>query len=156
VSTLTQLSYGGTAAIVTGMGVIVGFDSATASRSTLVGSLMLIAVADNLADSLAIHAYQESEKLAPTQAFRSTVTNFLARFVVAASFVVLVVTLPAGRLTPAILAWGMLLLGTLTYFVARDRGVAPLPEVVKHLAVAVVVIAASRAIGMWILARASR
>lgn len=155
-STLTQLSYGGTAAIVTGMGVIVGFDSATASRSTLVGSLMLIAVADNLADSLAIHAYQESEKLAPTQAFRSTVTNFLARFVVAASFVVLVVTLPAGRLTPAILAWGMLLLGTLTYFVARDRGVAPLPEVVKHLAVAVVVIAASRAIGMWILARASR
>ena len=155
-STLTQLSYGGTAAIVTGMGVIVGFDSATASRSTLVGSLMLIAVADNLADSLAIHAYQESEKLAPTQAFRSTVTNFLARFVVAASFVILVLAVPAGRLTPAVLAWGMVLLGTLTYFVARDRGVAPIPEIAKHLAVAIVVILASRAIGTWILARTSR
>jgi VIT1/CCC1 family predicted Fe2+/Mn2+ transporter len=155
-TTLTQLSYGGTAAIVTGMGVVVGFDSATASRSTLIGSLMLIAVADNLADSLAIHAYQESEKLASKEAFRSTVTNFLARFVVAASFVILVLAVPAGKLTPVVLAWGMLLLGALTYFVARDRGVAPLPEVAKHLGVAIVVIVASRAIGTWILARAAR
>ena len=153
---LTQLSYGGTAAIVTGMGLIVGFDSATASKATLVGSLLLIAVADNLADSLAIHAYQESERLAAKAAFRSTVTNFLTRFLVAASFVILVLALPLGYVTPAALAWGMVLLGTLTYFVARHRGVAPLPEIAKHLAVAVVVIVVSRAIGTWILARAAR
>ncbi len=152
---LTHLSYGGTAAIVTGMGLIVGFDSATASKATLVGSLLLIAVADNLADSLAIHAYQESERLAAKAAFRSTVTNFLTRFLVAASFVTLVLALPLGYVTPAALAWGMGLLATLTYFVARHRGVAPLPEIAKHLAVAVVVIIVSRAIGTWILARAS-
>ena len=152
-ATLTKLSYGGTAAIVTGMGLIVGFDAATASKATLVGSLLLIAVADNLADSLAIHAYQESERLAAKQAFRSTVANFVTRFLVAASFLILVLALPLGRLTPAALAWGMALLGTLTYFVARDRGVAPLPEVAKHLAVALVVIVVSRAIGSWILAR---
>jgi VIT1/CCC1 family predicted Fe2+/Mn2+ transporter len=154
-ATLTQLSYGGTAAIVTGMGLIVGFESATASKATLIGSLLLIAVADNLADSLAIHAYQESERLASKEAFRSTVTNFLTRFLVAASFVILVLALPLGRLTPAALAWGMVLLSTLTYFVARHRGVAPLPEVAKHLAVAIVVIVVSRAIGTWILARVS-
>ena len=154
-ATLTQLSYGGTAAIVTGMGLIVGFDRATASKATLIGSLLLIAVADNLADSLAIHAYQESERLASKQAFRSTVTNFLTRFLVTSSFVILVLALPLGRLTPVALAWGMVLLGTLTYFVARHRGVAPLREVAKHLAVAMVVIAASRAIGTWILARVS-
>ena len=153
--TLTQLSYGGTAAIVTGMGLIVGFDTATASKATLIGSLLLIAVADNLADSLAIHAYQESERLAAKQAFRSTVTNFLTRFLVAASFVILVFALPIGSLTPVALAWGMALLGTLTYFVARHRGVSPLVEVAKHLAVAIVVIVVSRAIGIWILARVS-
>ena len=152
---LTQLSYGGTAAIVTGMGLIVGFDRATASKATLVGSLLLIAVADNLADSLAIHAYQESERLAAKQAFRSTVTNFLTRFLVTASFVILVLALPLGSLTPVVLAWGMVLLGTLTYFVARHRGVAPFREVAKHLAVAMVVILVSRAIGAWILARVS-
>ena len=152
---LTQMSYGGTAAIVTSMGLIVGFDTARASQATLIGSLLLIAVADNLADSLAIHAYQESERLAARQAFHSTVTNFLARFLVAGSFVALVVALPLGRVMPAALVWGMGLLGVLTYFVARHRGVPPLIEVAKHLAVAVVVIVASRAIGTWILAHVS-
>jgi multisubunit Na+/H+ antiporter MnhG subunit len=56
---------------------------------------------------------------------------------------------------PVALAWGMVLLGTLTYFVARHRGVAPLREVAKHLAVAMVVILVSRAIGARILARVS-
>jgi VIT1/CCC1 family predicted Fe2+/Mn2+ transporter len=154
-ATLTRMSYGGTAAVVTGMGLVVGLDRATASKATLVGSLLLIAVADNLADSLAIHAYQESERLAARQAFRSTVANFVTRFLVAASFVALVLALPLGQLTPAILAWGMTLLGVLTYLVARDRGVAPLPEVAKHLAVALVVIVLSRGIGAWILSRVS-
>ena len=154
-ATLTQMSYGGTAAIVTGMGLIVGFDSARASRATLVGSLLLIAVADNLADSLAIHAYQESERIASKQALRSTVTNFLTRFLVTASFVILALALPPGRLTPVALVWGMALLGTLTYFVARARGAAPVPEVARHVGVAIVVIVMSRAIGTWIIARVS-
>jgi VIT1/CCC1 family predicted Fe2+/Mn2+ transporter len=154
-ATLTRLSYGGTAAIVTGMGLIIGLDRATASKATLIGSLLLIAVADNLADSLAIHAYQESERLASRQAFRSTVTNFLTRFLVTGSFVILALVLPLGRLTPAAVVWGMTLLGTLTYFVARARGVAPIPEVAKHIGVAIVVIVVSRAIGTWILARVS-
>jgi VIT1/CCC1 family predicted Fe2+/Mn2+ transporter len=152
---LTQLSYGGTAAIVTSMGLIVGFDTARASQATLVGSLLLIAVADNLADSLAIHAYQESERLAAKQAFRSTVTNFLTRFLVAGSFVILALALPLGRLTPAAVVWGLALLGTLTYFVARGRAASPALEVAKHIGVAIVVIAVSRAIGTWILARVS-
>jgi hypothetical protein len=46
-ATLTQLSYGGTAAIVSGMGLIVGFDGATPSKVTLIGSLVLVALADN-------------------------------------------------------------------------------------------------------------
>lgn len=71
-------------------------------------------MADNLADSLAIHAYQESERLTSKQAFRSTVTNFLTRFLVTASFVLLALALPLERLTPAALVWGMALLGTLT------------------------------------------
>jgi hypothetical protein len=152
---LTSLSYGGTAAIVTSMGLIVGFGTAQASRATLIGSLLLVAVADNLADSLAIHAYQESERLATREAFRSTVTNFLTRFVVAGSFVILGLALPLGSLTPVALVWGLALLGTLTYFVARDRCAAPVLEIAKHLGVAIVVIVVSRAIGTWILARVS-
>ena len=60
------------------MGIIVGMGAATNSRGTVVVSLLLVAVADTLTDSLAIHVYQESEKLEARQAFRSTVTIFLS------------------------------------------------------------------------------
>ena len=152
---LSTLSYGGTAAIVTGMGLVVAFDAGTTSRAALVSSLLVIAIADNLADSLAIHVYQESENLPSRRAFRSTVANYVTRLMVAGSFAILALLTPAHSLVPVVLGWGMALLCTLTYFVARGRGVAPGPEVLKHLAVAILVIVVSRLIGAWIVARAS-
>lgn len=152
---LTTLSYGGTAAIVTGMGLVVAFDAGTTSKATLIGSLLVVAIADNLADSLAMHVYQESEKLDSRTAFRSTIANYLTRLVVAGSFVVLALLVPSHNLVPVVLAWGMALLCTLSYFVAKARGVAPGLEVLKHLAVAIVVIGLSRVVGAWILARVS-
>jgi VIT1/CCC1 family predicted Fe2+/Mn2+ transporter len=152
---LTTMSYGGTAAIVTGMGLVVAFDAGTNSRAALVSSLLVVAIADNLADSLAIHVYQESENLPSRTAFRSTVANYLTRLTVAGSFAALALLMPAPRLVPVVLAWGMALLCTLTYFVARGRGASPGLEVLKHLAVAAVVIVVSRLIGAWILDRVS-
>ena len=137
------------------MGLVVAFDGGTTSKATLISSLLVVAIADNLADSLAIHVYQESENLDARQAFRSTVANYVTRLVVAGSFVILALVMPAPRLVPVALAWGMALLCALTYFVARARGVAPGLEVLKHLAVAIVVILVSRGIGAWILARVS-
>jgi vacuolar iron transporter family protein len=152
---LTTLSYGGTAAIVTGMGLVVAFDTGATTKATLISSLLVVAIADNLADSLAIHVYQESENLDSKTAFRSTVANYVARLVVAGSFAILALVLPARVLVPVVLAWGMALLCAITYLVARARGVAPGSEVLKHLAVAIVVIVVSKGIGTWILARLS-
>ena len=152
---LTTLSYGGTAAIVTGMGLVVAFDAGTTSKAALVSSLLVVAIADNLADSLAIHVYQESENLPSRRAFRSTVANYVTRLMVTGSFAILALLTPARSLVPVVVAWGMSLLCTLTYFVARGRGVSPGLEVLKHLAVAIMVIIVSRVIGAWIVARAS-
>jgi hypothetical protein len=152
---LTTMSYGGTAAIVTGMGLVVAFDAGTNSRAALVSSLLVVAIADNLADSLAIHVYQESENLPSRTAFRSTVANYLTRLTVAGRGGAPAHQMPPPRLVPVVLAWGMALLCTLTYFVARGRGASPGLEVLKHLAVAAVVIVVSRLIGAWILDRVS-
>jgi len=59
----TRFSFGGTAAIVTSMALMAGFDAANAGRATLVSALLIAAVADNLTDSLSVHMYQESERL---------------------------------------------------------------------------------------------
>jgi VIT1/CCC1 family predicted Fe2+/Mn2+ transporter len=147
-----QYSFGSTAAIVTSVGLIVGLDTEAVSRATLVSGLAIIAVADNISDSLSIHVYQESENLEARAALRATLSNFVARLVVAMTFVALVLLVPPPALVPAALAWGFALLAALTYRVARARGARPGREIVKHVLVALAVVGASRGLGAWIAA----
>jgi len=142
-----KFSYGGTAAIVTSVGLIVGFNAAAAQKGTLVGGLLIIAIADNLTDSLSIHVYQESELLPGRTAFTETVTNFAARLGLALSFVLLVALASLTVAAIVSVVWGLLLLVTLTSLVAKERGVNVLPELGKHVVVACAVIVVSVVIG---------
>src|SRR5579863_10551039 len=144
---LRKLSFGGPAAIVTGMGLIVGFDAATAAKSIIIVSLLLFGIADNLTDSLSVHIYQESERLAEHNAFRTTIANFFARFFVCITFIIILLLLSSSTAILVSMVWGFILLSLLSYFLARRRGVGAVSEVIKHCAVAVAVIAISRAIG---------
>jgi hypothetical protein len=145
-----KFSFGGTSAIVTSMGLIIGLGAAGGGTATTVSALLIAGFADNMTDSLSIHMYQESERLEERTAFRTTLTNFAARILAALSFVAIVLALPAESAQLAALLWGCLLLAAVSYALARERDVYPLLEVVKHLGVALLVIAASRLIGVWI------
>jgi hypothetical protein len=147
---ISRISFGGTAAIVTSMALIVGLDAAHAARSTIVSALLIAAVADNLTDSLSVHIYQESERLDETEAFIGTLTNFATRFLLCLTFVLLIATLPLALGVLGAIAWGVILLATLTWMLANQRGVGAFSEVTKHLVVAIAVIAASKGIGYWI------
>jgi VIT1/CCC1 family predicted Fe2+/Mn2+ transporter len=147
---LRQVSFGAPAAIVTSMGLIVGLNAATAGRAAVVGSLLIIAVADNLTDSLGIHVYQESERLAERDAFRTTVSNFLVRLFVSLSFVLLALLFEAKIVIYVAVTWGLLLLSALSYLLARARNVSPIGEICKHGATAVLVLLVSRQLGLWI------
>jgi len=147
---VNRFSFGGTAGVVACAALVVGLGAAAVSKSVIVSSLLIVALADNLTDSLSIHIYQESEQLAPRQAFLATMTNFASRLLVSLSFVLLVLVLPNRAAIAAALAWGLLLLGLLSWMIARQRGVRPIPEIAKHLFVALVVVAAAEFIGEWI------
>ena len=144
------INFGGTAAIVTSMGLILGLDAAASSRQSITSVLLIIAVADNLSDSLSVHVYQEAEQLQSREAFRSTLANFVTRLLVALSFVVLVITLPRDSLVAVTLAWGFFLLALLTFRIARARGARVGKEIAKHVAIAAIVIVTSRWLGTWI------
>jgi VIT1/CCC1 family predicted Fe2+/Mn2+ transporter len=144
-------SFGGTSAVVTSIGLIIGLGAASAPKSAIVSGLLVVALADNLSDSLSIHMYQEAEKLEERAALRTTLANFVVRLLFAFTFVLIVALLPASHAAIVALAWGFLLLGLLSYVLARVRGVSSLSEVGKHFTVAVVVIAVSRVVGLWIL-----
>ena len=91
---LRGVSFGSPAAIVTSMALIVGFDAEAATRAAVIGGLLIIGVADNLTDALSVHIYQEAERLAERQAFKTTVSNYFARLIVSVSFALLFLLLP--------------------------------------------------------------
>ncbi len=147
-----NFSYGGTAGIVISTSLIMGLSAASATKVAIVSGLLIVAIADNLTDALSIHIYQESQQLEPRKAFRLTLTNFGTRLLISLSFVSLVVFLPMKTAVIAAVIWGILLLSTLTYLIARERNINFVPEIIKHVSVAVIVILASQFIGKWIVA----
>ncbi|OIR03094.1 hypothetical protein GALL_148720 [mine drainage metagenome] len=128
-------------------GLIIGLDAASASRATIAGGLLIVAITDNLTDSLSIHRYQESERLDALKAFRATLINFATRLGLSPGFVVLMIFLPLRIALIASSIWALLLLAGLTYVVARGRGQPVIPELLKHFAAAVAVLVASKTIG---------
>jgi VIT1/CCC1 family predicted Fe2+/Mn2+ transporter len=147
---LRWISFGSPAAIATSMALVVGIDSATASKATVLASLLIIGIADNLSDSLSVHIYQESERLVQRHAFRTTVANYLARFTVAASFFFLFLALPTAAAIYVCVTWGFLLLAVLSYLLAKARGVNAWSEIVKHTGVAAAVVVVSKLMGLAI------
>jgi hypothetical protein len=147
---LPAVSFGAASAIVTSMGMIIGFGAASISKSTIIAGLLVVGLADNVTDSLSIHIYQESERLEQKAAFRATIGNFATRFVISLSFMVLVFAFSSTNMLLACLGWGVLLLVSLTWFVAKNRNANVFTEVFKHLTVAAAVIAASLATGTFI------
>ncbi len=113
----------------------------------MISSLLIVGLADNLTDSLSIHIFQESALLEQRAAFQATIGNFLTRAFIAGTFTALVVLLPGLLGTVSCLVWGAILLVCLTYFVARNRGASIASELLKHFALAVVVILSSGLIG---------
>lgn len=146
----SRISFGGTAAIVTSTALISGLCAVNASKPIIVSALLIAALADNLTDALSMHIFQESEQFNQKKAFTGTITNFVARLLLSLSFVLLVGLLPLAHVDKVAIVWGMLLLTSLTYLVARERKVKPMQEVVKHLLAASAVIFASTLIPPWI------
>jgi len=139
----TKFSFGATSGIITNLGIIVGFDKVAHPRLSIVGAILIIAIADNISDSLGIHIYQESECLSSKEVWFSTATNFLSRLLVSLSFIVLVLAMPLAFAVTCSVIWGLFLLSILSYTIARTRGVNPRLAIFEHLCIASVVILAS-------------
>lgn len=147
---LTRFSFGATSAIVTSLAFIVGLSNSVNPKLTIISSLLVIAIADNISDSLGIHIYQESELKKPKVVNISTFSNFLTRFLVMLVFILLVAFLPIWYAVIFSIAWGFSLLVVLSYLIAKEQKVNPYMAIFQHLAIAIVVIVVSSFLGEWI------
>ena len=149
----TRFSFGATSAIVTNLGIITGLETLTHPKLSIIGALLVIALADNLSDSFGIHIFQESEDVSKKEVWLSTFTNFLARLLVSLTFIVPVIVLPVKIAVVCSLIWGLLLLAVTTYMISKQRKINPYPAIAAHIIIAVLVVIASNLIGAFVIAR---
>jgi vacuolar iron transporter family protein len=148
---LTKFSFGATSAIVTSLAFIVGLSKGVNPKFYIIGSLLVIAIADNISDSLGIHIYQESELKKSKIVNMSTFTNFLTRFSLIVTFILLVYFLPMNYAIITSLVWGVSLLSVMSYKIARKQRANPYVAIIEHVAVSLIVIAISNFLSVWIM-----
>jgi VIT1/CCC1 family predicted Fe2+/Mn2+ transporter len=147
----TGLSFGLTSGVITTLGLMVGLHSGTHSRTVVIGGIVTIAIADAMSDALGIHVSEESKNSGPTsQIWEATVATFVAKFVIAMTFMVPVVTRPLDQAIVISVIWGLLLLAVLSFFVARAQAIPPWKVIGEHLLIALCVVVLTYAVGDWV------
>lgn len=146
----TGISFGLTSAIITTLGLMVGLDSSTHSKAVVLGGILMIAVADALSDSLGIHISEESKEGDDKRIWEATATTFATKFLFALTFAVPVLLFELSLAMMVSVAWGLLALAVLSYFIARQNKENPLFVIGEHIGIALVVIAGTYLIGSWI------
>lgn len=147
---IKKFSIGATAAIITSLALIAGLAHGDSARISIISGLLIIAIADNITDSLSIHILKESEGACEKEIYSSTFGNFAVRLVLALTFVIIVLLLPSYVAFIVSAIWGMLLLTVLSYYIAKAQKINPFKEIILHLLVAFLVIITSKLLGDFI------
>jgi vacuolar iron transporter family protein len=147
----TGISFGLTSGVITTLGLMVGLHSGTHSRAIVIGGILTIAIADAMSDALGIHVSEESKNSGPArQIWEATLATFVAKLVIAATFVVPVLASPLDQAIVISVAWGLLLLTVLSFFVARAQAIASWKVIGEHLLIALCVVAITHTVGDWV------
>ena len=148
---INKYSIGATAALITSMGLIAGLTQGDNAKAGIITGLLIIAVADNIADSFSIHVYKESQGASRRDSASATFGNFAVRLCIVLTFVVIVLLCPSYIAFIVSTIWGMVLLAVLSLLLSRQKATCPLRQVSWHLLVALLVIAGSKLLGNVIL-----
>ena len=104
----TGLSFGLTSGVITTLGLMVGLHSGTHSRTVVIGGILTIAIADAMSDALGMHIAEESKNNGVvSEIWESTIATFLAKFLIALTFVVPVLLLPLEVAMMVSVGWGL-------------------------------------------------
>ena len=142
---LGRFSFGATSAVTSSLALMTGLSQLDVSKTGMIGALLILGLADNIADALGMHIYSESKSRSHTKL--NTATNYLTRLGITLLFVVFVVLLPFQYALAASVIAGMLVIAVLSYFIAIEHGMGARRAVAEHLAVTALVLIVSQLIG---------
>jgi vacuolar iron transporter family protein len=137
----TGLGFGLTSGIITTLGLIVGLNAGTASSVVVIAGILTIAIADSFSDALGIHISEEAEGIHDTEhIWKSTFYTWFFKLVVALSFLAPLIFFELETAIYFMIGWGVLLLSSFSYVLARWNKSSPLSTISEHLLVAGVVV----------------
>lgn len=146
------LGFGLTSGIITTLGLIVGLNSGTHSKLVILGSILIIAIADASSDALGMHISEESgsKKTTRKQVWESTASTFLFKFIFALSFIIPILIFELQTAIIISIVWGLLLLALFSFYIAKQKNMNPLKSIFEHLIIAVIVIIITHLLGNWV------
>ena len=146
------LSFGATSAIITTLGIMVGTHSATDLKHAIIAAILVVALADSLADSMGVYFSECSRKdTARQEAIVSLVFTFLSKLLLALTFLLPIIFIK--NLHSAIIiciVYGIIMLAGYSFFVAKSRQENALSSIVWYVTLAIAVIGISHYVGGWI------
>lgn len=150
-SYLKGLSFGLTSGIITTLGMMVGLHSGTHSTLAVVGGVITIAIADAFSDALGIHISEESQNThTHREIWESTIATFAAKFFFALTFLPPIFLAPLNIAVWISIAWGLLVLTAISYWMAKDQKESPFHVIREHVGIAIAVIIITHYVGDWV------
>ncbi len=148
---LSRFSFGITSAIITSLALMIGLNEVSNPKLSIISALLLIAIADNISDSLGIHIYRESQSSnAKKNSNVYTFSNFFTRLTVILFFVMLIIFLPLEYAILSSVIIGIFLLSLLSYLIAIYQKTNPYLSILHHVGIAIVVLITSHFLGQLI------
>jgi len=145
------LGFGLTSGIITTLGLIVGINSGTHSKILIIYSILVIAIADSLSDSLGIHISEEAgrKNLPKRELWESTLSTLIFKLFFTLSFIVIIFFLELNIAIIASVIYGLLLLAFFSYYIAEKNNTSPTKAVLEHLLIAIFVITLTHFLGRF-------
>jgi len=141
---------GATAAIMTSMGLIAGLTQGDTMKNATIAGLLIVAIVDNISDSLGIHIYKEAEGANRKDIFSATYGNFLTRILIVFSFILIVFFFPSMLSLIISSIWGLALLIVLSLSIAHAKKSSIPTEIIWHVVNAVMILIICKLLGLLI------
>lgn len=147
----TGVSFGLTSGIITTLGLMVGLQSGSSSKTVVIGGILAIAIADAFSDALGIHISEESEnKHNNCEIWQATISTFFSKFIVSLSFAIAFFFLPLEAAVILNITWGVFLLTVFNIYLASKQKTRIWQVVGEHLLIALAVIILAHYAGEFI------
>jgi len=147
----TGVFFGATSGVITTIGLIAGLNAGTRSLVAVLGGIFVVAVADAMSDAMGIHLAQESDPESTHEhIWAATFWTFFTKLFVALTFALPLLWFPLQLAVGIAVGWGLFVITLLSAYLARVQGTPILHVVTEHVLIAIVVVAVSHYIGVWV------